>query len=121
MLVVERWRAGLPWEPLGSGGGPIGSRRGKGQCRSVSRWPNAGLFERENNFVGADEPEVAADQFVGHVGIGLARVEQGRAVPELRAGRLELRQFGLTELEVAMITAPGEQPVGTRDGVTGEV
>ena len=53
------------------------------------------LLERDDDFVGADQAEVAADQLVGHVGVGLARVEQRRAVAKLALLRLELGKLDL--------------------------
>ena len=37
------------------------------------------VLERDDHFIGPDEAKVLADQFVGHVGIGLVGIEQLRA------------------------------------------
>ena len=52
------------------------------EARAAYRWRCEGgnatgeLVERDDDLVGADEPEVLANQLVGHVGVGLARVEK---------------------------------------------
>ena len=51
--------------------------------------------ERNDHLVGTNQAEVLADQLVGHVGIGLARVEQVGVMAKLRALLLELRKLGL--------------------------
>ena len=77
-------------------------------------------LERQDHFVGADQPQIAADEFVGHVGIGLARIEQRRAMTQIGAGRLEPGKLDLTRLKVAMIAAPRKQAIGPGDGVAGK-
>ena len=47
------------------------------------------ILERNDHLVRPHQPEVATDQFVGHVGIGPPRVEQRRAVPQRLALGLE--------------------------------
>src|SRR5690349_22045658 len=58
---------------------PIGSGLAGGNCTPATS------VERDDHLIGTDQPEVLAHQFVRHVRIGLARVEQLRAMAELRA------------------------------------
>src|SRR6185312_2188933 len=64
--------------------------------------------------------KVLADQFIGHVRIGLVGVQKVGAVLELGSLLLNLGKLGLPLLELAMIAAPGEDPVFAGDRVTGE-
>ena len=49
--------------------------------------------ERDDHFVGTDQAELAADHFVGEIGIGAARIEQLGAMREPRALGVELREL----------------------------
>ena len=51
------------------------------------------IVERDDHLVGADEAELAPDHLVGEVGIGVARIEQSRAVGEPRPLGLELGEL----------------------------
>ena len=64
-----------------------------------------GSIERDDDLIGADQAEVLAHQLIGHVGIGLARVEQLRAVAQLCALLLDLGKLGLPLLQGAVVTA----------------
>ena len=81
---------------------PIGGASGSGNRSSV---------ERDDHLVGTDHAEVFASQLVGEIGIGMARVEQVRAMLQLRLLLLQLRKIGVALLESAMVAAPGEDPV----------
>jgi len=70
------------------------------------------LVERNDDFIVADEAEILAHQFVRHVRIGLARIEQSRVMLELRLFQLELRKFSLPLVERAVITPQASKPFG---------
>ena len=66
-------------------------------------------IERDDHLVGPDKPEVAAHEFVGHVRVCLARIQQCRAMAQLPLLGFELGEFQFPGLKIAVITAPGEQ------------
>src|SRR5579884_1935298 len=78
------------------------------------------LVQRNDHLIGANQPQVLADQLVGHVRIGLVGVEEVGAVLELGALLVDLGELGLPLLELAMIAAPGEDSVFAGDRMTGE-
>ena len=67
-----------------------------------------------------EDARVPHANVVGEVGVGLARVEQGRMMAQLGASPIEPRKLGLLGLQVAMIAAPCEQAVGPGYGMAGE-
>src|SRR5689334_18663790 len=81
---------------------------------------NRSSVERNDHFIGPNQPQILAHELVRHVGVGSARVEQRRMMAQLRLLLFELRKFGLPLLERAMISAPGEDSVGSRDRMTRE-
>ena len=62
--------------------------RGKNGCGESKQQH---LVQRDDHLVGADQPEVLAHELIGHVRVGLVRVEQPRMVAQLRFLLLELR------------------------------
>ena len=78
---------------------------------AIIRANSAPLIKRNYYLIRADEAQVLAHQLVGHVGIGLARIEQMRAMPHLRALLFQLRKLRLPFLERAMVAAPCKQSV----------
>src|SRR4051794_34722254 len=107
-----------PRDPLSSAGaGSIGGGAKRGNPSTRLR---RSLVEGDDHLIGADKAEVLAHQLVGHVRIGLARVEKRRMMAQLRALCLELREFNLALLQRAMVPSPGEDPVGPGDRVAGE-
>ena len=77
--------------------------------------------ERNDDLVRTDEPELVADHFIGEIGIGLARIEKLGAVTKRRFFRLEPRQLRLPSLQVAVVSAPGEQTVRPGNSIAGEI
>ena len=75
------------------------------------------VFQRHHDLVGPDQPEVLADHFVGEIGVGPARVEQFRLVPEPVALGLEHCKLCPAFLELLGIAVPGEQAVGPGNGM----
>ena len=60
-------------------------------------------IERDDNLIGPDKPEVAAHEFVGHVRVGLAGIQQRRPMAQLLLLGLKLCQLQLPGLKVAVI------------------
>ena len=59
--------------------------------------------------------EIAAQQFAGQIRIGIARIEQGDAIPELIALMRQPNDFRLPLFEHLLVFAPGDQPARPRD------
>ena len=84
-------------------GTPIGGGWAGGNRPSV---------EWDDHFVGTNETEPLSNKLVGHVGIGLVRIEQGGTVLEFRPLLFKSGKFGLALLQCAMIAAPRQIPFG---------
>lgn len=78
------------------------------------------LFQRDDYLVGTDQPEVSANQFVRHVRIGLPGVQKRGTMPQPITLGIQLGEFRLPLLKVAMVTAPGKQAVRTRNRMARE-
>ena len=74
-----------------------------------------------HDLVGTDEAELAADQLLGEIGIGMARIEQMGAVGEPRSLRLELGELAAFDGLLPAVIAPGEHAVRADDGGAEEV
>src|SRR5258705_13488881 len=95
---TEAFFAGRATAPslLGLAGGSISKRTAGGNPSTGLR---KSLVERNDHLIRADQPEVPADQLVGHVGVGLARVEQRRMVTQLRFLLAQLSKLDLAFFE----------------------
>jgi hypothetical protein len=78
------------------------------------------VFEWNDNLVGTDQAKVTTHHLIGQVRIGLAWIQQCRAMLELGAFRLKFGKLGLAHFKLLRIAAPGKQAVGTSDRMTGK-
>ena len=91
------------------------ARHGGAGCSAQRRPDGAGrrglAVERDDHLVGTDQAELAADQLLGEIGIGVARIEQLRAMGEPRPLGLELGELDAALGLGAAIIAPGEHAI----------
>ena len=72
--------------------------------------------EQHHHFVGMRDIEVAAQQLAGKIRVGMARIEQVDAVPELVPLGAQAGDLGLAQLQRVLVLAPGKYAARPRQG-----
>src|SRR4051812_7415527 len=90
-------------------------------CPCRARLPLPSVLDGDDDLVGPDQAEILADQLLGEIRVGAARVEQLGAVREARALVDERGELDLPLLLLPAIVAPAQYAVRADDRIAEEI